>query len=156
MSLSFVDKEIDKIIKDKKYPYPLNIAMATSWILGNHKGESLKVLDVHKISSLADYFIIASATNSTQARSMADNISIQLKKHGFAPRSIEGLHESDWILLGFGDIIVHVFVEPATQIYDLDDVWKEAKRIDIPNDYYYSSPEEEKKPAMGQSDKHYF
>jgi len=156
LSLSFVDKEISKIIENKKLPYPLNIAMATAWVLGNQKGESLKVLDVHKISSLADFFIIASATNSTQARSMADNISSQLKKHGFAARSIEGLHESDWILLDFGDIIVHVFVDPARQIYDLDDVWKEAKRIDIPSEYYYANTEEDLKTNNEQSDKNYF
>ena len=156
MNLSFVDKEIGKIIKNKKFPYPLNIAMATAWLLGNQKGESLKVLDVNKISSLADYFIIASATNTTQAKSMADNISVQLKKHGFCARSIEGLNESDWVLLDFGDIIVHVFVSSAREVYDLDDVWKEAKRIDIPVDYYYSTPTEDKKTDEEQSDKNYF
>ncbi len=156
MSISFVDKEISKIIKNKKFSYPLNLAMAATWMLGNQKGESLKVLEVKDISSLADYFVIASATNATQAKSMADNISVQLKKHGFAARSIEGLHESDWVLLDFGDIIVHVFLDHARQVYDLDDVWKAAKRIDIPSDYYNSTPPEERKSDESESSKNYF
>jgi len=101
-------------------------------------------MDVSKTSSLADYFILASATNSTQAKAMADTVITQLKKHGKQVLSKEGLHTtgSDWILIDLGSVIVHIFQEVARDIYGLEDLWKEAEYVSIPQHYYTSGDDE--------------
>lgn len=143
MSGEYVNKEIGKIIKDSSLEFPLNLAMAAAWICGNLKGINLKILNTKKTSSLSDYFVIASATNSTQAAAMAEDIMVQLKSHGCTVRSREGLSGSDWILIDFGDIIVHIFLETARDVYSLESLWKEAIPVHIPQEYYFSSEEAE-------------
>lgn len=153
MSNEFITKEVTTIVKNKELEYPLNIAMATAWILGNFKGINLKVLDVTKSSSLTDYFVLGSATNPTMAQSMADVIIKQMKDHGYEVISREGSKKGDdWILLDFGDIIVHVFLDISRNVYDLDNLWENAVEVEIPNSYYFSSEDEEKaEDATGKS-----
>ena len=91
MSKGYIEKEVDSIIDGQKLEFPQNIAMASAWILGNLKGINLKILDVKKTSSLSDYYVLASAINTTQARAMADTISVQLKRHDVKILSREGL-----------------------------------------------------------------
>lgn len=146
MSREYVTKEVTAIINDKSFEAPLNIAMAAAWIMGNFKGINLKVLDLNKTSGIADYFVIGSAGNPTQAAAMAEEISHQMRLHGFEAISKEGLKAStDWILLDYGDVIVHVFHEPARTVYDLDSLYKNAISLDIPESYYFSTPESERK-----------
>ncbi|WP_127716545.1 ribosome silencing factor [Halobacteriovorax sp. HLS] len=153
MSTDFITLEINKIFEDKNLEFPLNLAMSAAWILGNFKGINLKVLDVTKSSSLTDFFVLGSATNPTMAQSMADEISKQLKAHGYEVISREGSKKGDdWILLDFGDIIVHVFLDISRNVYDLDNLWENAKEVEIPNSYYFSSDDEEKSDdATGKS-----
>lgn len=139
MSGEYISKEVEKIINDKSFEFPLNLAMAAAWICGNLKGINLKVLKTTKTSSLSDYFVIASVTNTTQASAMAEDIMAQLKKHGSTIRSREGLAGSDWILIDFGDIIVHIFLETSRDVYSLESLWKEAVPVHIPQEYYFSS-----------------
>jgi len=140
MSNEFVQKEVNKIIKE--YESPKNMAMASAWILGNLKGSNLKVLDVSKTSGLADYFIIASAQNPIQAGSMAEEVAFQAKRLKQTVLSIEGKGGSDWILLDLGDVIVHIFIESVRDIYDLDQLYGEAPIVEIPQEYYSSTPAE--------------
>ena len=142
MSKEFIKKEIDQIINDQNHPYPQNLALACAWILGNLKGINLKILDVKEISSLADYFIIGSATNSKQAQAMADEIISQLKRSGQKIISSEGLNNSDWVLIDIGDVLVHIFLETSRENYDIDSLWPNAQTVKIPTSYYLSSPEE--------------
>lgn len=147
MSSEYVNKQVDAIVSDKALTYPLNIAMASTWILGNLKGVNLKVLEVTKQSSLADYFIMASATNSTQAQAMAEEVILQMKRAGHSIVSREGLSAgADWILLDIGDIIIHVFLESSRDAYDLDSLWGNAKHIPIPQDYYVQHDDEASTP----------
>lgn len=139
MSGEYINKEVEKIINDKSFEFPLNLAMAAAWICGNLKGINLKVLKTAKTSSLSDYFVIASVTNTTQGSAMAEDIMAQLKKHGSTIRSREGLAGSDWILIDFGDIIVHIFLETSRDVYSLESLWKEAIPVSIPQEYYFSS-----------------
>lgn len=137
----FISKNVDEIADNKNLEFPENIAMASAWILGNFKGINLKVLDMRKTTSLADYFVIASATNSSQANAMADEISKQMKRKGQTVISKEGLNQpNDWILIDLGDIIVHVFDESAREAYNIDNLWS-VPTLEIPNEYYYSSDE---------------
>ncbi len=142
MSREYVTKEVQEIFNDKNYESPLNIAMASAWIMGNTKGLNLKVLDLKNCSSIADYFVIGSAGNPTQAGAMAEEIAFQMRNLGIEALSREGFKNSaDWILLDYGDVIIHVFHEPARTIYDLDQLYKNALAIEIPVSYYFSTPE---------------
>ena len=82
MSRDYITNEISKIIDSKEFEAPLDLAMSSAWLLGNYKGINLKILDMTKTSSLSDYFVLASASNTTQAKAMADEISYQLKNGG--------------------------------------------------------------------------
>lgn len=152
MSRDYISQEVEKIFSDERYKFPLNMAMSTAWILGNYKGINLKILDMQENSSLSDYFILASATNLVQASSMAEEVLFQMKKKGFRALSSEGLKGSDWVLLDLGDIIVHIFVGPAREVYDLDGLWKSSDNIAIPQEYYFSS----ENPQQGPDNKGYF
>lgn len=152
----YIKKHVDEIMSDDNYPYPLNMAMAASWICGNFKAVNLKVLDLTEMSSLADYFVLASATNTTMAKSISDEVSAQLKKHGANVLSKEGSHQdTDWILIDLGDIIIHIFQEMSRDIYDLDNLWSKAPRVTIPNEYYMSDDAADK-AASKKDDLDYF
>lgn len=156
MSKEYISKEVSKIIENSDYPYPLNLAMAGAWICGNFKGHNLKVLKVSNMSSLADYFVLASATNITQAQSMAETVLVELKKHGAKSVSKEGLPQTDWMLLDLGDIIVHIFLDISRDVYDLDGLWRDAPSVDIPHEFYYSSEEAEVSSQEKKDDKDFF
>ncbi len=139
MSNEYITAEVNKIMTDDNLIYPKNLAMSCAWILGNFKGINLKVLNVGGKSSLADYFVLASATNSTQARAMADEIVKQSRAYDNEPLSLEGLTNADWILLDLGDVLVHIFQESSRDVYGLDQVWQdEAEVEEIPQSYYFS------------------
>lgn len=142
MSREFITKEVTKIFKDESLEYPLNMAMSAAWILGNYKGINLKILDVSKTSSLADFFVLGSATNITAAKAMADEIAVQMRELGHETISREGFTDTDWILIDFGDVIVHIFQETTRSVYDLDNLWSGAKSVEIPQSYYFSSDDE--------------
>ena len=137
----YIDKEVKKIMEADGYPYPLNAAMATSWIMGNFKGINLKVLDVSEKSSLSDYFVIPSAVNIIQATSITSEIKRCFKNYDIKLISEEASEASGWILLDLGEVIVHVFLEGSRELYDIEGLWHEAKSIDIPQEYYFSSVE---------------
>jgi len=140
MSAEYIKQEVKKIINDDSFEFPLNLAMSAAWIMGNFKGINLKILDTQNTSSLSDYFVIASATNQTQAKAMADVITKELGELNHHALSKEGISAtSDWILLDFGDIICHVFLETSRDVYNLEALWKDAPAIEIPQDYYFSS-----------------
>lgn len=146
MSREYVTKEVTAIYNDKNLEAPLNIAMAAAWIMGNFKGINLKVLDLRDKSGIADVFVLGSAGNPTQAAAMAEEISHQMRLLGLEALSKEGLKAStDWILLDYGDVIIHVFHEPARLVYDLDTLYKNAISIEIPESYYFSTPESERR-----------
>lgn len=139
MSTDYISKEIDKIANDTSLEFPLNLAMSSAWILGNLKGVNLKVLDTKSFSSLGDYFIVASASNVTQAQAMAEEVLNQMIRLGYQPKSTEGLRGADWILIDMGDILVHIFLESSRPAYDLENLWTNATAVEIPQDYYFSS-----------------
>jgi ribosome-associated protein len=156
MSRDYVNQEVAAIIADKNFEAPLNIAMATAWIMGNSKGLNLKVLDLRSVSTIADFFVIGSASNPTQASSMAEEISAQMRINNIEALSREGMKtNTDWILLDYGDIIVHVFHEPSRTVYDLEHLYKNAISVDIPESYYFSTPEVARK-GNNDSGRNYF
>lgn len=155
MGQEYTQRELKKILNDEGFAYPMNLAMASAWLLGNLKGINLRVFDTQKMSSLADYFILGSATNTTQLQSMSDSILTELKALGFEVRSVEGLAGADWVLIDLGDVIVHIFLDSSRSVYDLENLWAEATNIPIPNEYYSSSDDETNTSTSG-GDKDYF
>ncbi len=136
----YVQNEVNKIISNKSFEFPLNHAMASAWIMANFKGDNLKIFDLKKSSALCDYSIIATAQNATQARAMVDEISMNLKNHGTSVVSYEGYESADWILLDTGDVIVHIFNGPARDVYDLDLILAKNAQVKIPEEFYFGKP----------------
>jgi ribosome-associated protein len=138
MANEYISNEVNKVLSDKKLPFPLNHAMASACILANLKGLNLKMLDMGKATSaLCDYSLIVSASNPTQARAMVDEVAYQLKQHGAQMHSLEGYDSADWILLDTGDIIVHVFLETTRDVFDLDRLFTSYPQIKIPDEFYF-------------------
>ena len=94
------------------------------------KAMDLVVLDVRKLSSIADVFIICSGRSNRQVLAIAEHIQVDLKKHGIKPLSVEGKKEGHWVLLDYGHVIIHVFYEPVRSFYDLEGLWIDAERIE--------------------------
>ena len=99
--------------------------------LDERKGEEIKVIDISEISVLADYFIIANGTNDSQVRALVENVEEKLSKEGFEPKQREGYGLGSWVLLDFGNIIVHVFDKENRLFYDLERIWRDGKLINV-------------------------
>lgn len=100
------------------------------------KAEKMVALDLRDIASFAEFFIIASGMNQRQVQAISDEISEQLKKQKNArPVRIEGYSTGEWVLLDYGDFIVHIFDKDARDFYDLERLWRDAKRVDLPAEY---------------------
>ena len=88
---------------------------------------TIKVIDIEQVSSLADYFIIASGTNRNQVQAMADNVDEILGKAGYQVKQVEGYSTANWILMDYGDMIIHIFDEENRLFYDLERIWRDGK-----------------------------
>jgi ribosome-associated protein len=95
------------------------------------KAADLTVLDLREIASFTDYFLIASGSNKRQVQAIADAVVEQLKSRGTPSARVEGYQTAEWILADYGDFVVHVFEDRARRFYDLERLWREARRIDI-------------------------
>ena len=93
------------------------------------------VLDLREIASFTDYFVIVSGANERQVQAIADAIYESLKKSGHAAVRMEGYKTAEWILLDYGDFVVHVFEQKARNFYDLERLWRESKRVELPAEY---------------------
>ena len=92
------------------------------------------VLDLREIASFTDYFVITSGTNERQVQAISDEVFETLKKAGTPPARVEGYKTAEWILLDFGDFVFHVFDEKARKFYDLERLWRESKRVELPGE----------------------
>lgn len=98
------------------------------------KATGIVALDLREIASFTEYFVIASGGNQRQVQAIADEISEQLKKQlNRKPVRIEGYNTAEWVLIDFGDFIVHVFDKDAREFYDLERLWRDAGRVDMPD-----------------------
>jgi ribosome-associated protein len=93
------------------------------------KAEGVVVLDMTELTSIADAFIICSGRSSRQVSAIAEHIERDLRAKGIRPLSVEGKGESHWVLLDYGNVIIHVFYAETRQFYDLEGLWRDAKRI---------------------------
>src|SRR5438128_3218378 len=94
------------------------------------KAEELSILEMEKGSgAFTDYFVLCSGTNPRQVQAIADEVELRLKKAGLRPTHVEGYTQAEWVLIDYVDFVVHVFSEKARKFYDLERLWKSAKRM---------------------------
>ena len=102
--------------------------------LDKHKAGDIRVIDVADLTSLADAFVIAEGTSSTQVRALADYAEETLREAGMPPLRVEGYRSQGWIILDYGDVVAHIFHKDTRAFYDLERLWKDGKDKDI-NEY---------------------
>ena len=99
--------------------------------LEDKKAEDITVIDIHRISSIADYFVIANGSNANQLAAMRDAVDEAMYTNGVHSKQVEGNSNSTWILMDYQDIIVHLFSKEDRLFYDLERIWKDGTVIDI-------------------------
>ncbi len=99
--------------------------------MADKKAQDIRILDISQISVLADYFLIASGSNKNQVQAMVDQVQESLHKAGYVPKQVEGYQTANWILLDYGDIIIHVFDEENRLFYDLERIWRDGSVITV-------------------------
>lgn len=109
----------------------LELAKLAIAALEDKKAEDIKVIDISEVSVIADYFIIAGGNNRSQIQALCDNVEEQLGRAGFPARQTEGYNTANWVLLDFGDVIVHIFDKENRLLYDLERIWRDGKLVDM-------------------------
>ena len=98
--------------------------------LGEKKGEDIKIIDINGVSVIADYFVLASASNVNQLDALVDSVEEKLFKAGYECRQKEGNLSSTWLLMDYGDVIIHVFSKEDRLFYDLERIWRDGKILE--------------------------
>lgn len=109
---------------------PKELAKAAYQYLDEKKATDIKIIDISKISVIADYFLIAGGSNARQIKALADNVEEKLGKDGVVPKSIEGYQNANWILMDYADVVIHIFNEEDRLFYNLEKIWLDGKLID--------------------------
>ena len=106
------------------------LALLCRALADNKKAEDIVILDVRDVSSVTDYFVLASGTSEPHLRAIVDEITDKLRdEHGVRPRAIDGTFQAAWVVLDFFDVIVHVMRQDVRQRYDLETLWGDAPRV---------------------------
>ncbi len=98
--------------------------------LEEKKGEDIRLIDISQVSVLADYFLIAGGSNRNQIQALCDSVEEMLGRAGHMVRQIEGFDTANWVLMDFGDLIVHIFDKENRLLYDLERIWADGRQID--------------------------
>lgn len=104
------------------------------------KAYDVKILEIKRLSSIADYLVLATGTSDKHVQAIADAVKTGLKKYGNA-LDIEGVNEGKWVVIDYGDILVHVFHEEQRRYYNLDELWSSAPLLAIPAQYQWEHKE---------------
>ncbi len=110
---------------------PEEAVMAAAKAAGERKATDMVVLDLRKIASFTDFFLICTGTNPRQVQAISDAVQEHLRAAGKRPLHTEGYSSAEWILLDYGDFIVHVFSSASRRFYDLERLWRDAERREI-------------------------
>jgi ribosome-associated protein len=100
------------------------------------KAENVKILDLSGISGFTDYFVICSGMSDRQVQAIADSVEHQMESSGQELLSSEGYSDGRWVLMDFGDVVVHIFLDALREYYDLEALWTDAPRVKIPSEFY--------------------
>ncbi len=99
--------------------------------LDSKKAEDIKVIKVGDLTVIADYFVIADGTSSTQTKALADEAEYKMQESGVVPNRVQGNNGSNWVIIDYGDIVVHVFSKEQRDFYNLERLWRDGEDIDI-------------------------
>lgn len=111
---------------------PKETALLLAKALDSKKGKSIKVLETGHLTTLADFFVLCSATSTTQIKALSDACEKAMKEQaGELPHHIEGHRGGTWLLLDFSAVVVHIFDEEAREFYDLERLWSDAREVDL-------------------------
>jgi len=102
--------------------------------LEDKKAEDIRVIDISEESVIADYFVIAGGTNKAQIQALCDNVQEKLGRAGYPEKQTEGYKTANWILLDYGDVIVHIFDKENRLLYDLERIWRDG--VDVAPDFF--------------------
>lgn len=111
---------------------PIELAKAAAEAAAARKAEDIVILDMRGISAYCDTFVICHGSNRRQVRAIAEGVVEDLRAKGVRPVGLEGLDASRWVLIDLGDLLVHVFDAPMRGFYDLESLWSDAPRVDVP------------------------
>lgn len=100
-------------------------------ILNSKKAEDIKVIRIGDLTIIADYFIIADGTSSTQTKALADELEFRLKEMGREPHQVQGNNGSNWIILDYSDVVIHIFYKETRDFYNLERLWRDGEEVDI-------------------------
>ncbi len=107
------------------------IAAAAAKALDSKLGADIKVLKVSDLTVLTEYFVIASGSSTTQVKALADEVDYALSQQGVKPGHIEGRGDGGWILMDFGPVMVHIFMEQTREYYSLERLWADAEEVEV-------------------------
>lgn len=99
--------------------------------LDSKKAEDIKVIKVGDLTVIADYFVIADGTSSTQTKALADEAEYKMQENSVVPNRVQGNNGSNWVIIDYGDIVVHVFSKEQRDFYNLERLWRDGEDIDI-------------------------
>lgn len=108
---------------------PVEIARKVAEIASDRLASDITVLDISELSTIADVFVVCTADNARQLNALREEVTAQLREDGVTPRRVEGVAEAGWILMDYGDVIVHLFTTDQRDFYRLDDLWAEAPTL---------------------------
>lgn len=108
-----------------------DFAIAIAKMLDNKKGMNISIIKIDEISTLADYFVIATGTSNTHVKALADEVEYNLKGEGNYPMGVEGYNSNSWVLLDYAHVVVHVFTPEGREFYDLDRLWRDGQEIEV-------------------------
>ena len=100
------------------------------------KAENIKILNLTDLSGFTDYFVICSGTSDRQVQAIADSVEYVMDSTGHELLSSEGYSEGRWVLMDFGDVVVHIFLDALREYYDLEALWADAPRVKVPSEFY--------------------
>ena len=109
---------------------PIDIVRTAVKLLDDKKAQDIVVLDIGKLTTLGDYFVICSGGSTTQVKSLADELDQKLSASGLEPRRVENDKSAHWVLLDYGDVLIHIFYHETRDFYCLERLWGDAPRVD--------------------------
>ena len=109
----------------------LDRAKQVAHILDDKKAKDIRVLQIGTLTTIGDYFVVATGTSTTQVKALADEVDRQLSAEGLTPKRIEGYQTASWVLMDYYDVIVHVFLEETREFYSLERLWNDAPVVEL-------------------------
>jgi len=121
----------------------LEKSLLVARLMQDKKAQDVVVLDLRELASFTDYFVICTGRSDRQVQAIAEHLEMELRALTFRPTAVEGLGAARWVLMDLGDVVVHIFQKEVREFYDLEGLWSDAPRLDLPPEFQSAGVEEE-------------